>query len=879
MNNWHAIEVGEVLQRLEVDPTAGLSSVVAAERLAKFGPNELSATSGPSRLSILIRQFKDVLVWVLLAAGIISGFILNEWVDTGVILAIVVLNAVIGYTQEVRAESALGELKEMSAPEARVFRDGQMVTLAAVDLVPGDIVSLEAGDRVPADVRLIELVRLEVDEAALTGESFPVSKQIEPTAIESGTADRLALAFAGTVVANGRGRAAVVFTGRDTEMGKIADLLVEEEPRTPLSLEMDRVGRSIAVLALGIAVLIFVLGLARGNSVESMFLTAVALAVAAIPEGLPAVNTITLARGVQRMAGRNAIIRKLTAVEALGSASVICTDKTGTLTRNEMSVQRIGFAGASLALEEAHGSERRIHLYGLIAALCNDGQPSGRGFIGDPTETALLKSVDPIVLNVNEIRSDYPRVDELGFDSRRKRMATLHHTKEGYLLAVKGAPETIIELSGHVEASTGQQPIDDDLVRRAKAEAAEFAGAGLRTLAFAYRMFDDRPVNLDAAESDLTLVAVVGMSDEIRPEVPAAVTAAERAGLEVVMVTGDHEVTARAIAAELGLTNERRGVMGGAELRSVEEDELASRVNDYGVFARVDPVDKVKLVRAWQHHGGIVAMTGDGVNDAPALKAADIGVAMGSGTAVSKEASSMVLADDNFASIVAAIEEGRGIFSNLKKVVYFLLSANVSEVLVMVFGFLVFGGLGEPLLAVQILWINLVTDGLPAIALGMDPPVAGLMDRDPDRRRDILGPAHQVRILWQGAILAAGALSAYAYGHFLRDVEWEHVRTIGFSALVGVQMLHVFNVRAQGTSVWKRGFFDNRLLLVAITLSLLLQLGVVYLPIGNTLFATVPIDVVDWIVILVLQIVPFLIVDFFKRLGLRRNPNAITAMD
>lgn len=879
MTNWHALTVEEVLGRLDVDPVQGLSKQEAGRRLAQTGPNELATDSGPSRLSILLAQFKDVLVWVLLVAGFISGWILNEWVDTGVILAIVVLNAIIGYTQEVRAEAALAELKEMSAPEARVWRDGGLTTIAAVDLVPGDVVSLEAGDRIPADVRLIELVRLEADEASLTGESLPVSKQVEPTPLESGTGDRVSLAYAGAVVTSGRGKAVVVSTGQLTEMGKIANLLTEEEPRTPLSLEMGRVGRTIAVLAFGIAIVIFVLGLVRGNPVESMFLIAVALAVAAIPEGLPAITTITLSRGVQRMARRNAVIRKLTAVEALGAASVICTDKTGTLTRNEMSVQKIGFAGASLALKEAHGSERRIHRYGLIAALCNDSQPSGRRFIGDPTETALLRSVDPIVLDVDEVRSSYPRVDELGFDSRRKRMATLHHTEEGYLLAVKGAPEVIIDLSSDVETRTGAEPIDDALVHRAKAEAAEFAAAGLRTLAFGYRLFESRPVDLQGVEHDLTLVAIVGMSDEIRPEVPPAVRDAERAGLRVVMVTGDHEVTARSIADELGLLDDGRRVMGGAELRSIDEDVLASVVADFGAYARVDPVDKVKLVRAWQRQGAIVAMTGDGVNDAPALKAADIGISMGSGTAVSKEASSMVLADDNFASIVAAIEEGRGIFSNLKKVIYFLLSANASEVLVMLAGFLLFGGLGEPLLAVQILWINLVTDGLPAIALGMDPPVPGLMDRRPDQRRDILGRAHQVRILWQSAILAAGALAGFAYGHLVRDLPWEHVRTIGFSTLVGVQMLHVFNVRAQGTSVWQRGFFDNRLLLIAITLSLLLQLGVVYLPIGNQLFDTVPIDLIDWVAILVLNIVPFLTIDFFRTQGLRRNPQSATAMD
>ncbi|MDF1595943.1 MAG: cation-translocating P-type ATPase [Acidimicrobiia bacterium] len=874
MTDWHARDADDVVAGLETDSERGLSGVESSRRLAETGPNELGGSRGPGRWRILVSQFTDMLIFVLLVAAVVSGFLLGEWIDAGVILAIVVLNAVIGYTQEVRAEDALARLKEMAAPTALVIRDGEEVDVPAAEVVPGDLLVLEAGDKVAADARLVTAVHLQAEEAALTGESLPVSKNLKPSPLDASTGDRRSMVFAGTVIAAGRGRAVITATGPSTEMGKIAEMLEPEEQPSPLSLELAEVGRRIAWLTLGIAVIVFILGLARDRSAESvqtMFLIAVALAVAAIPEGLPAVVTVTLARGVQAMAKNNAIVRRLPAVEALGAASVICTDKTGTLTRNEMRVQVIDFADLVALPADVEGTDGRVWRFAQIAALCSDARRVTDGYQGDPTEIAVLRSIDPTILKVDDVRAASPRLDEVAFDSSRKMMTTLHPAGERFLVAVKGAPEVVLGRCAFFEHVGGPVPMDEQRRASAVETADGFAARGLRTLGFAYSIIDARPADLAGVERDLVFVALAGMSDELRPETRRAIEDANAAGVRVVMVTGDHLVTARAIAADLGLLGER-SAMPGTELRAMEQEELNAIVEDVAVYARVDPADKVKIVKAWKSTGGIVAMTGDGVNDAPALQAADIGVAMGSGTDVAKEAADMVLADDNFATILRAVSEGRVIFSNLKKVVYFLLSANASEVLVMFLGFLFFGALGEPLLATQLLWINLVTDGLPALALGIDTPVPGLMHQSPDERREILSVPHQLRILWQGAFLAAGALGALIWAHYLREAEWEYVRTMVFTTLVTAQLAHIYNIRAQGTTVWKIGFGGNRVLTWGVIGSLMLHVLVVYTPLGNRLFDTVPIEWIDWPAIVAFTVLPFLGVDAVKRRIVRRHP-------
>ena len=874
----HAVPWEEVVRGLDTDTDRGLSSDDVAARLEEWGPNRIAEERSTPWWRILLAQFADVLIWVLLAAAFVSGVVLGDPVDAIVILAIVVLNAVIGFVQEYRAEDALVSLRELSAPVASVMRDGMPSDVDAETLVPGDLVLLEAGDRVPADARLVDARRLTLEEAALTGESFPVRKSVDPVEEAAVVGDRSSMVHAGTIVASGRGRCIVTATGTATEMGRIAALLEEDEPPSPLQVELARIGRRIAVLAGIAAVVVFALGLLREGDLDSLFLTAVALAVAAIPEGLPAVTTITLARGVRAMAEDDAIVRRLPAVEALGAAEVICTDKTGTLTMNEMRVQRVVLAEHRVEADEFRDNgDGRIELFAAVAALCSDAVPVADGLRGDPTEAALLGAFHPGVVDIEETRAAHRRFDELSFDSSRKRMTTLHPWEGGFMVAMKGAPEVVLDRCSHVRTERGVESLTDDLLEHLRGQASELAADGLRTIAVAYRLVEGRPESLEDCERELTYLGVAGMSDSLRPEVARSIETAERAGISVVMVTGDHAVTARAIADQLGML-EGREVVGGADLGEMDDEELGARVERIGAYARVDPADKVKIVRAWQGRSRIVAMTGDGVNDAPALRIADIGVAMGTGTDVSKDASDMVLADDDFSTIVAAVERGRAIFSNLKKVLYFLLSANISEIFVMLVGFLVFGGAGEPLLAVQLLWINLITDGLPAVALGLDPAPPGIMDRPPQTDRNLLGVAHQYRLVWQGAVLSLAPLAVYAYGWWGRELEWEYVRTLAFCALVVVQLFHSFAVRAQTASVWTTPL-RNPVLLAGIAGSALLQVLVVATPAGNRLFETVPVSVGDWVVVIGASLVPFLLVDAIK-VGVRRwRPGSPAAFD
>lgn len=843
----HSLTVDAALSALGTDRTTGLLADEVASSRARHGHNVLAERAPPSRVALLGHQFKSSLVWVLIVAALISGLILQEWVDTAVILAIVVLNAVLGYAQESRAERALAALEAMTAPVALVHRSSANQEIPAADVVPGDILLFEAGDRIAADARLIDATHVQMDESVLTGESLPVEKHTEVVEADAATGDRANMVFAGTNVSAGHGSALVTAIGEQTEFGSIAQLLDVEQPQTPLTVELNRVGRQIAIAAFIIAFVIFGLGVFREIAAETMFLTGVALAVAAIPEGLPALVTLTLSRGVSSMAEHNAIVRHLPAVEALGATTVICSDKTGTLTKNEIRVQELEFADLHVDSVAGVSGERAMR-YAQVAALCNDAQPVDEGFVGDPTEVALLLSVDPVLISVEDVRGLHPRIDELTFDSTRKMMSTLHENPTGddVLLAVKGAPEKVIAHCASFEAEDGVEPLGDDRRNAAVADANRLAAMGLRTLALAYRRLDAVPESLDECEESLTLVAVLGMSDEIRPEAQAAVAEARQGGIRVVMITGDHRVTARTIGSELGVLDSEGGVLDGDQLRSMSKADLSAAIEDCQVFARVDPADKVAIVHAWQSRDAIVAMTGDGVNDAPALRSADIGVSMGSGTAVAREASAMVLADDNFSTIVEAVKHGRGIFDNLTRVVYFLLSANVSEVLVMFVGFLLFGALGEPLLATQLLWINLVTDGLPALALGADSPSDDVMKRPPRQGHHILSRPRQLRLLWQGAVLATGALTAFVYGHYLRDLEFEDSRTLLFTALVLVQLPHMFNIRSEGTPGWAIRWRGNTFLIAAAAVSLLLHLGVVYTSTGNELFDTTPIAMADW---------------------------------
>ena len=856
MQAWHALSLEQVEEALHTDLRSGLSAREASRRLEDHGPNRIDLAHGPGTIRLLLEQLSSALVWLLLVAAAVSGFLLDEWLDAGVIGAIVVLNTLLGFFQEARAERALSRLRAMAAPEAVVVRDDQPRRVPAADLVPGDLIVLEAGVKVAADARVVGAVHLEVEESALTGESLPTYKQTDPVASEGGIGDRRSMLFSGTTVAGGRGIAVVTATGGDTEFGRIAGALAIEEPPTPLQIELDRVGKRLALLALSTAAVVFLAGWSRGYSAQTMFLTAVALAVAAIPEGLPAVVTITLAGGVQRMARRSAIVRRLPAVEALGAATVICTDKTGTLTHNELQVVEVVLDGETWSPDRLQSSDSRVRRFIEVASWCNDARPSPAGWLGDSTEVALLVAVAATGEDPEAMRAAAPRLDEFAFDSRRKRMSTVHRTAEGLVVAVKGAPEVVLAEASSLEGPHGPVALDDSRRADVLRHAGELGERGLRTLALAYRRATESPDGPESAERDLVLVALVGMRDTVRPEARPAVLQARGAGIEVVMVTGDHPVTAAAIAHQVGILD-GGDLMPGDVLRDIDVDELAGRVDHYRVFSRIDPLDKVKIVEAWRRRGAIVAMTGDGVNDAPALRAADIGVAMGSGTDVAKEAASIVLADDNFATIVAAVGEGRTIFANLKRVVWYLLACNASEVMVMLIGFLVFGGLGDPLLATQLLWINLVTDGLPALALGVDPAAADVMTRPPQIARDVLGDWG--RLLRRSTVLCSATLGALVAGHFWLDYEWAVVRTMVFSTLVLVQLGHAYEVRAR---VSGRG---NRLLAWSLVVSAALQGLVIYLPVGHRLFETESLPLLGLGVVALLSVVAFVLGSALER--------------
>jgi len=811
----------------------GLSNQEATKRLDRYGPNAMREAKPIRPITILFGQFTSFVVWLLIVAGIVSG-LLSEWIDAVAILAIVVLNAILGFYQEYSAERAIAALKKMTAPRAKVHRDGQVVALAAVDVVPGDVVELEAGDLVPADARLLEAASLKAVEAALTGESGAVAKNAALVAeVDTPLGDRKNLVFMGTSIAAGSGRAVVVETGMSTEFGRIADLLQSAalEDGTPLQKRLEGVGRMLVWASLAVVALIFLLGLLRGVAVGELFLTSVSLAVAAVPEGLPAVVTVALALGVQRMARRRALVRKLPAVETLGSANVICTDKTGTLTVGEMTVRGLFVAGESytatgegygpdgevLANGAALGDEQARRVDALLTVLvgCNGAHISSAGAVwsvaGDPTEGALLAAGLKRGIEKGVLDETLPIAFELPFDSDRKRMTVVRTMADTSLRAmVKGAPDILLERCTHILAAEGVRPITEDDRRRVTDTIAGMALEALRVLAAGYRTVERRELEdpqADTLERHLVFVGLVGMYDPPRPEAKAAVAECHRAGIRVVMITGDHVHTALAVALELGIASGHEAAISGSELDVMSGEELRRKVSQVAVYARVTAEHKLRIVRAWRAEGGIVAMTGDGVNDAPAIKGADIGIAMGrSGTEVTKEASDMVVTDDNFASIVAAVEEGRGVYDNIRKTLLYLLAGNFGELLLMAAALV--AGLPVPLLAIHLLWINLVTDGMPAIALATDPIDPDVMNKPPRSGKATFTDRNFFgTMVFTGVLDASVAMGAYLYG--LRYHNLEMARTFAFAALVYVEILRSFSYRSEKKPIWEVGFFSN----------------------------------------------------------------------
>ncbi|MDD3719405.1 MAG: cation-translocating P-type ATPase [Actinomycetota bacterium] len=888
--SWYRMEAAGVADRLDTSMEAGLSEPEAGSRLLDHGPNAIREEKRSHPAVLFLNQFRDFMIYVLIAAAVISAVPpLREYVDAIVIMFIVVANAVLGFVQEYRAEKALESLRTLSAPTARVVRDASEKVIPSKELVPGDLILLEAGDRIPADARLLEAHSLRAEESSLTGESHAVEKN--PASLQGDDlplGDRRNMVFTGTHIVHGRGSALVVGTGSNTELGRIAEMIGEAvEEKTPLQVELGRTGKRIALLCLAICGVVFAIGVLRSLEWADMFLFSVSLAVAAIPEGLPAIVTIALSLGVRRMANRNALMRRLPAVETLGCADVICTDKTGTLTRNVMEVQEIrlpGFSPAGLSGPEERDCDWGDALRPLItvAALCNDARMQEGEFMGEGTEVGLLRAALELGYPLEDAPRDLPRVEELPFESERKMMSTINAMPENgrdyfdfaaspYVMLTKGAPEAVLIHCSHILTPRGIEELGSGGRVSLVAEAENMAGRALRTMAFACRPLDEIPENLEPHEMERGLIylGMTGLMDPPRPEVFEALEKCRKAHIQVVMITGDHAATARAIAEQLSILTPGSEMVAGSELAHMSGEELARRVENITVYARVSPADKVKIVRAWKQKGRTVAMTGDGVNDAPALKNADIGVAMGiTGTDVSKEASDMVLADDNFATIVGAVEEGRIIYDNLKKFIYFLLSCNMSEVSTMFLGML-FASV-TPLKAVQVLWMNLVTDGLPAMALGVDTPTPDIMLRPPrDPSEGILSGRKLLLVTWQGLFLSMGALAAFFISYYVlypggNGAPLEKVQTVVFTTLVLSQLMHAFNSRSEHLTLMELSFIDNKALLGALGGSLALHVAVIFIPVFMRLFGTAYLDLTGWGLILACSILPIVLIDRVK---------------
>jgi len=916
---WHSLSQEEVLDRLQSPLEKGLSSQEAAARKEKYGPNELQEGKKHTFWDMVWEQLNNFVIIMLIVAALISAF-LGEIVDAGAIIAIVILNTIMGVVQESRAEQALAALKKMAAPEAQVLRDGHRITVPARDLVPGDIVFLEAGNFVPADLRLLEAVNLKIDEAALTGESVAVEKNATVLLdAEASLGDRINTAFSGTLVTYGRGKGVVVATGMNTQIGMIATMLQSvEEEQTPLQIKLDQLGKVLGYACLAVCAVVFVAEWLQGGDLLESFMVAVSLAIAAVPEGLPAVVTISLALGMHEMVKRHALIRRLASVETLGSATVICSDKTGTLTQNMMTVTEVwaggktvnitgtGYVpegdfildGRKVALNEVPAIATTL----WVGSINNDAELEGiedengkmnYRIVGDPTEGSILVAAAKAGVRAADLKRAYPREGEIPFDSSRKRMVTLHSIKEAekvsnlplnkkehkdaYVIAVKGAPDVVLKLCNrYLKADNTTEKLDEQVRQQILKVNDEMTKKALRVLGAAYRIVSAKPeeVDSDNLEKDLIFAGLIGMIDPAREEVKPALTKAMRAGVRTIMITGDYPNTAKAIAESIGLLRPGHRVVTGAEIEAMSDEQLAEEVKTIDVFARVSPSHKMRIVNALRANGETVAMTGDGVNDAPAIKSADIGVAMGiTGTDVAKGTADMVLTDDNYASIVSAIEQGRIIYSNIRKFVYYLISCNIGEIMIIflptIFGKWMFPfvpatlQVSSPLKPIQLLWLNLVTDGAPALALGTEKGDPDIMEQPPRPKNEpIINRFMMVGIGIQTVAIAAATLLAYASG--LRMGNQQIAETMAFVTLSLSELLRAYTARSERYPLLKMGVFKNKWMNLAVLASVTLVMAVIYLPFLNGVFDTVPLTLVEWAEIIPLMLLPSVAAELVK---------------
>ncbi|MGD9677871.1 MAG: calcium-translocating P-type ATPase, SERCA-type [Vulcanibacillus sp.] len=890
-NKWHIISTIELLKLFKVNTEIGLSSEVAKKNLEAFGTNQLQQGETVSPFIIFINQFKDFMILVLLAATLISG-LLGEYTDAITIIIIVIINAVLGFVQEYRAEKSLQALKDLTAPLANVMRDGQIHSIPAIKVVPGDIVILETGDRVPADIRLLKCNDLYIEESALTGESVPVNKSEGSIPyIDLPLGDQKNMGFMGTLITRGTGMGLVVATGMDTEMGKIADLIQStEEKDTPLQKKLTQLGKILVLLSLSLTILVFLTGIWRGQEFYSMFLTAVSLAVAAIPEGLPAIVTVALALGVQRMIKRNAIVRKLPSVETLGCATVICSDKTGTLTQNKMTVTNLWIGGKEIQVtgngydpkgkfflgtqEISPDSLASLNKLLEVGVLCNNAhlieeEENIKGFIkkskktwrihGDPTEGALIVLGTKGKVIKKDLDKIYLRKKEFTFDSSRKMMSTLVIRGNETMVAVKGAPDILLDKCSAIIWDEKIVPLTSTLRRCVLKAIEEMADKSLRNLGLAYKELKKfESINSDKdAECKLIFIGVTGMIDPPREEVKQAIQVCKRAGIKTVMITGDHQSTAIAIAKQLNILPYGGLTVDGQDLYNMSVNQFKKIVNNVFVYSRVSPEHKLRIVQTLQMEGNVVAMTGDGVNDAPAIKAADIGISMGiTGTDVAKEASSLILNDDNFTTIVAAIEEGRNIYDNIRKFIRYLLASNVGEILTMFFAML--AGLPLPLVPIQILWVNLATDGLPAMALGVDQAEEQIMNRLPrEERENVFARGLGWKIISRGVLIGLATLAVFILTYDNNPENLIKAQTMAFTTLVLAQLIHVFDCRSD-ISIFHRNILENKYLIFAVLSSLVLLIGVIYIDYLQPIFRTVDLSINDWFLAFIAGAIPTL---------------------